>query len=125
MAEIQTSSWVPRWLQLQLRGKIFSFFITSILCTAMVVVYIGWTTMRDQTEARLSKDGALLSKLLADGAGGALRFNKTAELEESIAHLIEDSHGEFTGAVVVGSDGNVLFQIPGTDTVKGRDLARA
>ncbi len=115
----------PQRKQSRLSAKIIGFFVSSISLTVAIVMYVGSTSAYESSKERLDAKVELLTSIYADGAGGAIRFNKLGNLVSNFEHLIEESGGEITEVLVLGAAGDVILTLPeGTQASPAtRDLA--
>lgn len=100
--------------------------ILIIACTSVVAATISFMSYRSSNlhviESAQNKAG-LITQIVAQESGGAIRFGKSADLTNLFEKAISNLEGAAYGVLAIGSDGSLVASTEGLEPAQLTDLA--
>ncbi len=93
--------------------RVLGIFLVGIIVTVAAGIAAGMVATRALAERSLAAQVGMASGLLAERAGGAIRFGKLEPLQEGIASLIAESEGAIAAVTAYDRAGAPLLSMAG------------
>ncbi|MGF1501723.1 MAG: methyl-accepting chemotaxis protein [Paracoccaceae bacterium] len=106
-------------VSLSLTQKILAAMVLAILLTSGGGIVTGWIGASERAVETLRLKAVTIGELLAQNAGGAVRFGKTERLEASFRDVIASTDGISRVAVVDASGSEVYAFPPDSESAVG------
>lgn len=90
-------------------AKILGIFAVSIIVTFGVIEVMALQKTRSDTVSALAKEAVAVSELVSLQVGGSVKFGNEVAVSEIIGSVVRSTGDEWVGAVVVNTNGVVLF----------------